>query len=196
LITAVEWLRNHTIDIRCVRLKPYRLDDRILVDVQQIIPPPDADKYVITLRDKVRKQREARASNADFTRFDVRIDNELNSSMGKAKAILLICKHLCARSINPEEISALLKEYKNRVWYWVDGAVDAAEFKLRADAKARAIGTRFDPIRWFLDDGALCQANGKTYAFSSQWGGDDWHRAMNALKERYSEFNIDFTPAA
>jgi hypothetical protein len=40
------------------------------------------------------------------------------------------------------------------------------------------------------------QFNGKTYAFSSQWGGKDWLRAMNALKERYPQFRIGFAPAA
>lgn len=38
LTSSVLWLIDVSIDIRCVRLKPYALARRILVDVQQIIP--------------------------------------------------------------------------------------------------------------------------------------------------------------
>lgn len=31
-------------------------------------------------------------------------------------------------------------------------------------------GIRFDPRRWFTDDEDLIFDNGKTYAFSTQWG--------------------------
>ncbi len=42
LITAVLWLRERDIDIRCVRLRPYRDRETRLIDVQQIIPLPEA----------------------------------------------------------------------------------------------------------------------------------------------------------
>jgi hypothetical protein len=38
ITTSVLWLNDHDIDIRCVRLRPYTLDSRIVLDVQQIIP--------------------------------------------------------------------------------------------------------------------------------------------------------------
>ena len=106
LTSAVLWLIDHSIDIRCVRLKPYALDDRVLVDVQQIIPLPEIQEYQVQIRDKVRKEREARTSGADFTRFDVRIEDEHLSSMWKRNAIFSICKHLCTRGISPEEIGS------------------------------------------------------------------------------------------
>jgi hypothetical protein len=196
LTSSVLWLIDHTIDIRCVRLKPYALEGRILVDVQQIIPLPEVQEYQVQIRDKIRKERESRTSGVDFTRFDIRIENEQHPSMWKRNAIFLICKHLCDKSVNPDEIAGVLNWRPNRVWFSVDGTVDAAEFNSRAAAKATAIGGTFDPRRWFCDDGELCQANGKTYAFSSQWGGEGWHRAMGVLKERFPQFNIDFVPAA
>ncbi|HME22010.1 MAG TPA: hypothetical protein VKI44_11845 [Acetobacteraceae bacterium] len=196
LTSSVLWLIDHTIDIRCVRLKPYAMDGRILVDVQQIIPLPEVQEYQVQIRDKVRKERESRASAVDFTRFDITIENEQHPAMWKRNAIFLICKHLCDKAVNPDEIAGLFSWRPNRGWYSVDGTVDAVEFKTRATAKATATGAAFNPRRWFCDDGELCQANGMTYAFSPQWGGEGWHRAMNALKERYPQFNIDFVPAA
>lgn len=38
LTTAVMWLNEKDLDIRCVRIKPYEDKGRTLIDVQQIIP--------------------------------------------------------------------------------------------------------------------------------------------------------------
>ncbi|OJW24845.1 MAG: hypothetical protein BGO51_12200 [Rhodospirillales bacterium 69-11] len=196
LTSAVLWLIARTIDIRCVRLKPYSLDNRILVDVQQVIPLPEAEDFQVQIREKARKERESRSGGMDFTRFDIQVDGEQRKAMWKRNAIFMICKRLCDRNVNPEELSALFSWRPNRVWYWVDGSVDSAEFKTLAATKAMTTGAAFDSRRWFCDDDELCRANGKTYAFSTQWGGENWHRAMNALKEHYKQFNIDFSPAA
>ena len=58
LTSSVLWLIDHTIDIRCVRLKPYVLEGRILVDVQQIIPLPEVQEYQVQIRDKICKERQ------------------------------------------------------------------------------------------------------------------------------------------
>jgi len=46
LTTAVLWLREHTIDIRCVRLRPHKMEDgKILLDVQSLIPLPETTSF-------------------------------------------------------------------------------------------------------------------------------------------------------
>ena len=46
LTTSVMWLNAHDLDIRCVRLKPYRMDDgTVLLDVEQLIPLPEAADF-------------------------------------------------------------------------------------------------------------------------------------------------------
>ncbi len=46
LTTAVLWLRDQGIDIVCIRLSPSKLSDgRMLLDVQQIIPLPEAAEF-------------------------------------------------------------------------------------------------------------------------------------------------------
>ena len=35
---AVLWLNSRDINIRCIRLQPYRADGKTLIDVQQVIP--------------------------------------------------------------------------------------------------------------------------------------------------------------
>lgn len=196
LTSSVLWLLDHDINIRCVRLKPYRLGDQILVDVQQIIPLPEIEEYQIQVREKVQKERQARTSNVDFTRFDVQIDGERNPSMWKRNAILFLCKRVCEKGIDPDEIAALFDWRPSRVWHAVDGTVDSAKFRELAVAKASADGTQFDSRRWSCDDDQLLKVNGKTYAFSSQWGGSKWHRAMKLLQEKYPQFHISYSPTS
>lgn len=195
LTSSVLWLIDHTIDIRCVRLKPYRVDNRIFVDVQQIIPLPEVQEYQVQIRDKVRKERESRTSTIDFTRFNIRIGEEVRSSMWKRNAIFFICKYLCDKAVSPNEIASLFVWRQNRVWYSVGGEVNAAAFKVSAAKKSSVTGPIFDPRRWFCDEEELCRVDGTTYAFSSQWGGENWHRAMEILRERFSIFNIEFSAA-
>jgi hypothetical protein len=68
LTTAVLWLRERDIDIRCVRLRPYQDGEKRLIDVQQIIPLPEAIEYQVQLREKEHVGRKKRAE-----RYDVRL---------------------------------------------------------------------------------------------------------------------------
>jgi len=59
---SVMWLNQHGLDIRCIRLKPYRLPDkRLLLDVQQIIPLPEVSDFQTQIRAKEQAGREHRA---------------------------------------------------------------------------------------------------------------------------------------
>jgi len=68
LTTAVLWLRERDIDIRCVRLRPYQDGESRLIDVQQMIPLPEAHEYQVQVREKEQVGRKKRAE-----RYDVRL---------------------------------------------------------------------------------------------------------------------------
>jgi hypothetical protein len=63
LTTAVMWLNKRNLDIRCVRLQPYNLDGQVLVDVEQIIPLPEAEDYQIRIKEQSEEKRRAESSN-------------------------------------------------------------------------------------------------------------------------------------
>jgi hypothetical protein len=66
LTTAVLWLRDRDIDIRYVRLRPYLNGETRLIDVQQIIPLPEAHEYQVQLREKEQVGRKKRAERHDL----------------------------------------------------------------------------------------------------------------------------------
>lgn len=57
LTTSVMWLNKRDLDVRCVRLKPYSLNGSVLLDVQQVIPLPEAAAYQVEVRKKEQSQR-------------------------------------------------------------------------------------------------------------------------------------------
>lgn len=65
LTTAVLWLRDRDIDIRCIRLRPYMDGETRLLDVQQIIPLPEVNDYQVQLKNKEQQGRKERAQRYD-----------------------------------------------------------------------------------------------------------------------------------
>ncbi len=61
LTTAVLWLREEFgVPIECVKVKPYDSGQGLLVDVQKLIPLPEAADYQERIRQKTQEEREAR----------------------------------------------------------------------------------------------------------------------------------------
>lgn len=59
LTTTVLWLNERNLDIRCVRLQPYRHQGEILLNIEQIIPLPEAARYQVQLKEKAQAQKDA-----------------------------------------------------------------------------------------------------------------------------------------
>lgn len=49
---AVLWLLGHGVRAQCFRVVPYSFDDELFIDLQQIIPMPEAADYMIRIADK------------------------------------------------------------------------------------------------------------------------------------------------
>ena len=50
--SAVLWLIERGIDIKCVKVSPYMLESQLLIQIQQIIPVPEASNYMVSLSKK------------------------------------------------------------------------------------------------------------------------------------------------
>lgn len=75
ITTAVMWLNSKDLDIRCVRLRPYDLDGRTLLDVQQIVPLPEASDYIVSVKEKEKSEKQKQWNEKRFIK-------ELESNKG------------------------------------------------------------------------------------------------------------------
>lgn len=61
------WLLDRKIDVKCVKVSPYRLGEQLLVDIQQIIPVPEASEYMVRLNRKDEEEAIAKVKRVDST---------------------------------------------------------------------------------------------------------------------------------
>jgi len=191
LTTAVIWLNEQGLDIRCVRIKPYIYDGKILVDVQQVIPLPEAEDYRVRFKEKQQRERAARKVIHDLTKYDVTIGGQTQSRLSKRAAIHAVVKFLCDSGVAPERIAAQVPGYENRMFRSANGALDRAAFLQRMRQEEENGGKSFDESRYFCDDDQLIHAEGRTYACTNQWGGN-FLPAINNLKQAFPEHPIEY----
>jgi len=61
------WLIDREIDVKCVKVSPYMLSGQLLVDIQQIIPVPEASEYMVRLTRKDAEEVTAKIKRNDST---------------------------------------------------------------------------------------------------------------------------------
>ncbi|MBI5945904.1 MAG: hypothetical protein HY864_16205 [Chloroflexi bacterium] len=190
LTTTVLWLNDYGVDIRCVRMKPYNDNGRTLVDVEQVIPLPEASQYQTGVSVKNRQERILRVQNRDMTKYDVTIFRNSESRLAKRNAIFFVVKNLCNSGISPEKINELIY-WKGNLFLQTDGLHNSDNFIRILVERGKSEGRKIDYPRWYCDDDELIHFEGKTYAFHKMWG-NRWSTAMNLLKENFPDAKIDF----
>ena len=195
LTTAVIWLIEREIDIRCVRLQPYDHDGRVLVDVQQIIPLPEMADYQVRVTAKKRKERKARSDTRTRAMYNLVLGGDKRDGLPKRHAIYLTFRYLVEQGISPGKVAEQCGPQAKRALVSVDGEVNAEDFKQHAAEVLSREGRSFDPIRYFCDDETLLHFDGRTYAFLNQWGGPNWKQAMDNLREAFPDKKIEFAPS-
>lgn len=195
LTTSVMWLNQRDMDIRCIRLKPYRLAERLLLDVQQIIPLPEATDYQVRIREKAVEQRQARQqqTNRDLTRFDLTIEGALYQNLPKRRMIYQVVKAIIEKGTTPEQLQPLLPGSER--WLVVEGDCTEEQFHQKAKEVRSLRGALYEPRRYFNSDEELFRVNGKTYALTKMWG-TGTIPAMEAIKENYPDVQIAYVEAS
>lgn len=168
LTTSVMWLNERNLDIRCVRLMPYKYQDQILLDVQQIIPLPEAESYQVKIKQQSEERREARKSSKDYTRYIFQGD-----SFNKRKLVLAVIQQWITNN-KPNNLSELKQAFPQEIRS--GGMFVPAE-------EAREIYKRQDIYRHFLGNGEVLEFPDSTeYAVSNQWGKGNIEKFINHVK--------------
>ena len=178
LMTAVIWLSEHDIDIRCIKLKPYRLGDDVLVDVVQIFPLPEAADYQVRLKEKEREERRSRIQNRDLTRYRLKVGGEVHDRLPKRRLALLVIREAVNRGADPLDV------YPGGGWLIVAGHQneDGILNMKRDEGSSKSKAASF-----FTKDDELLRSGGKTYAVTKMWG----ERTLSVVDRILSQFDMD-----
>ena len=195
LTTAVIWLNENGLDIRCVRLSPSKLDDRLLVDIQQVIPMPEASEYQVRLREQNQERREARQFSIDFTKYDLKIGTQESTGLTKRELVYRVGREAVDRGFAPEDIGRPITWKRARLWAAVEGSITEEEkFIAAAEASALSNGGSFNTRRYFTASDHLIPHKGRTYAFSNQWGHDAL-RTVDTIIKHIGASDISYKPS-
>ena len=172
LTSAVLWMNERDIDIRCVRMRPYRQDGGpLILEVQTIIPLPEAADYQVRVREKRQSERISRTRQVR-AQTHLRVGEKLLDHLPKGRVALELFRVLIERGMTPEQISeAVHWRYHNSMWSTQPGTLDGATFLQNLRARASADNRRRDPRNyWFCKDDELIHHNGDTWAGTKRWG--------------------------
>lgn len=193
ITSTVLWLNDYGLDIRCVRIKPYNDNGRTLVDIEQVIPLPEAIEYQVKVGEKNRQERTLRVQNRDMTKYGVTVNGKSGTRLAKRNAIFFVVKNLCDSKAALERIRKLIY-WKGNLFLQADGTLNPDEFVRAVSTQRRADGGKIEYRRWYCENEELIHLDGKTYAFLKMWG-NRWGSAMNLLKENFPDAKIDFSPS-
>jgi hypothetical protein len=108
ITSTVLWLNeNYNMDISCFRIVAYKLDAEVLLDLQQIIPLPEAKDFQIQQRQKGAAAAVVRAGGRDFTRYDLTLGGEVFQSLSKQAAVKLAIQRIHAAGVGVEAIKSV-----------------------------------------------------------------------------------------
>ena len=185
-ITSVAiWLSEKKgIDFRCVRMTPYTLGDKVLVDIQQIVPLPEAQAYQVQLRKKVEEERQITAMNKDFTKYDLTLKGETQRQLTKRRLCFSVVQALSHDGVKIEQF---MKYLPKGMWLSVDGKCDHEEFAEKVDALGKSSVLK----RYYTQNDELLHWDGKTYAFTNQISISTLDN-LNALLKEYPASGIAY----
>lgn len=172
LTTSVIWLNERNLDITCMKIQPYNDNGKILIDIQQIIPLPEAENYQIKVKRKLDEKREVRKnSSRDYSKYRF---NDIE--LGKGRLALEIIKHHLNQ--HPDKIiKDLISDFDN-----IPHSQTIIENLEVARSNAKATGR----ARYFLNDSDILTTNdGVHYVVSSQWNKDNIEKLIETANETF-----------
>ncbi|CAM8819894.1 hypothetical protein [Burkholderia pseudomallei] len=186
LTTTVLWLNKQRLDIRCVQMRPHVIGDTVLLDIQQVIPLPEAEQYQVAVREKSMEQDAARTSDRDMTRYDLSIGETTYPNLPKRRLIHGIIAEALRQSVPISTIESAVP-WRGNLFVSADGRVSEAEFNEAFGGKR---------LRNFTADDELFHVDGKTYALTTQWGARTLQAIENILRHMPRAEDVHYSPTS
>ena len=190
ITSSVLWLNDKGLNINCVRMRPYKFEDKLLIDIDQVLPLVEAADYQIKFREKRRKERESTRSNRDTTRFNLTINGVLHENQPKRWVMYYVVKGLIDKDVRPAQVMNIVNWRKSNFFWMHDSIVHEDEVKqLIKDQYPKDVKS---VKRYFCNEEQLFHINGITYALSTQWG-ERAIEAVDLLNKAFPQVTISYS---
>ena len=163
ITTTVLWLNDvYGLDIRCLRMTPYRVGEKLLLDVQPIIPLPEAAEITVRLRRRGNRVRAAKGG-ADWTPYIIVTPRGQTKPLRKRYAILELVTEMHRGGIAGEELASVLPHSR---FLSVEGQLTGEDLAhVFVESYPNAEGNL---NRWFLE--SPIHDPDCTWVLSKMWG--------------------------
>lgn len=168
ITTTVLWLNDvFGLDIRCIRLNPYKVANRLLLDVQQVIPLPEAADLTVQLRRRETHARAARSDGGpDWTPYVVITPAGRSEPLRKRRAVLALVTALVGGGVEPAKLATVLPKSK---FLSVPGQLAGDElFDVFTQTYPQVLKDPRGPSRWYFE--APLHGGDATWVLSKMWG--------------------------
>lgn len=161
LTTSVLWLNEQGLDVRCVRLKPFRSAERVFLEAQQIVPLPEAADYQVQLRRKAEKERAAHAEKSGFRHFWGALLPEARAQTGLFDNVNPSAEQWLSASVSGYQFNFFVRQYDAQVELYIT-SWSQEENRRRFDqllSQREEIEKDFGaPLEWMpMDGGKACR---------------------------------------
>jgi len=179
--TAVIWLNEFGLDIRCVRMRPYADGNQLLIEVQTVIPLPEIADHQIQIQAKRREVQQARRR----PKFNITVANRSHENLSKRHMMLHLVSEIISTGKTPEAVrEAVVKAHSGKLFEMLDGEyIEKEEVVHALELKVPK------PEYYFCEKGEFFCSNGKTYVLHKQWGTTTLPAAL-ALRDAFPDLEI------
>ncbi|MBU9174035.1 hypothetical protein [Burkholderia gladioli] len=163
ITSTVLWLNAQGIDVTCVRAVPYPFKGHTLLNVQQVVPLPEAAEFQVAIREKSMEAAAAESRGRDFTRYRVGTrSGQVFDNLPKRRLIYHVVREAIAHGLTPDDIRSEVPWRSGNMFLSADGTLTGQQLMAAFPSKS--------PTRFFCSDEDLIHVDGKTFALSNQWG--------------------------
>lgn len=163
ITSTVLWLNAQGLDVTCVKMRPHSFQGRVLLDVEQVVPLPEAAAFQVAIREKSLEQQAVASSGRDFTKYRLQTsEGETISNLPKRRFIYKVVSEAIKLGIKPIEILGAVPWRQSNMFVSAPGRLTGAELMSTAPGRS--------PGRYFCDDSEIFYVDDHSYSMSNQWG--------------------------
>lgn len=170
LTTSVMWLNDRNLDITCIRIKPYKYKDELLINIQQIIPLPEVRDYQVRAQQKSEERRNTdKKYSRDYSKY---LFN--GQEYNKRNLVLAVVKHHVSEK-NINSFSTLNYDFPKT---------------LRSGRFYKEFNKIISLNRYFSQPYELFDFEDGCYAISNQWGSGNIDEFIDQARSLNYEITI------